>query len=234
MAERREMINLPEWVQVAEAQAPAGTEYWRLTRIEFLDEDRSGGRHHIDIMEPHSPQHRFTIRNENGNKSESTALDKPANEPAANYPMWGMPNKYEAYMEGLPSDKVRGMEMRGNVHVVYRLWYEKARKVTDGGGAGHSEPPPVSPPPGNSQGTPLGTALLAKGEEKLKLRFNPTAAIQKAIFRDGFVPNSDEFSLAQDGVSYLGQRAERLSDGKVRVYYCKQGDFANVQFVERP
>jgi hypothetical protein len=59
------------------------------------------------------------------------------------------------------------------------------------------------------------------------------AALQKAIFRDGFVPNSPEFQINFGGSRYVGQRAERLSDGLVRVYYARLDDLANVQHVER-
>lgn len=85
--------------------------------------------------------------------------------------------------------------------------------------------------------TPPGTLeeiLLAAGEEHQLIQFNPNAALQKAIFQDGFVPNSDEFDLEYDGVQYRGQRAERLSDGIVRVYYAVIGVWDNIMFVERP
>lgn len=85
---------------------------------------------------------------------------------------------------------------------------------------------PIQPLPGPS--------LLAKAEERQVIQFNPNAALQKRIFAEGFVPNSAEFSLVFQGVSYTAQRAERLDTGVVRVYYVRVGDWGNVQIVQRP
>ncbi len=54
------------------------------------------------------------------------------------------------------------------------------------------------------------------------------------MFADGFVPNSPEFQLNVGGVTYIGQRGERLDTGEVRVYFVHDGDFANVFFFARP
>ncbi|RME64849.1 MAG: hypothetical protein D6790_02670, partial [Caldilineae bacterium] len=81
--------------------------------------------------------------------------------------------------------------------------------------------------------TDLRTALLAAGEAHQVIQFNPNAALQKRIFADGFVPNSTEFTLEQDGVRYVAQRAEHLHTGEVRVYYVQEGQWDQVRFVER-
>jgi hypothetical protein len=80
----------------------------------------------------------------------------------------------------------------------------------------------------------LGRALLDEAERRQAIQFNPTAALQKAIFADGFVPNSGEFHLQLAWVSYAGQRAEHLSSGRVRVYYAVAGQWNNVTYAERP
>ncbi len=82
-------------------------------------------------------------------------------------------------------------------------------------------------------GGPLGEALLAQAEAKQVMQFNPGAALQRRIFGDGFVPNSGEFSLDVDGQRYVGQRAEHLGSGAVRVYYVPAGDWSNVQRADR-
>ena len=64
-------------------------------------------------------------------------------------------------------------------------------------------------------------------------KLNPDAALQKAIYAAGFVPTSGEFDVTIAGTAYRGQRAERLSDGQVRVYFAVIGDWAHVQFVQR-
>ena len=79
----------------------------------------------------------------------------------------------------------------------------------------------------------LRDALLAAGEENQVMQFNPDAALQQAIFADGFVPNSGEFELPFDSDTYLAQRAEHLETGDVRVYYVKKPEWDNVQRIER-
>ncbi len=81
---------------------------------------------------------------------------------------------------------------------------------------------------GNAGGG-LGEALLAMGEEKQVLQFNPNAALQKIIFAQGFVPNSTEFGVQLGGVGYTAQRAESLVNGQVRVYYVAGADWGNVR-----
>jgi hypothetical protein len=60
--------------------------------------------------------------------------------------------------------------------------------------------------------TPNST-LLNAAEQRQGIQFNPTAALQKAIFAAGFVPNSGEFNVTHDGTAYIGQRAEYLATG---------------------
>jgi hypothetical protein len=79
----------------------------------------------------------------------------------------------------------------------------------------------------------LDEALLWYGEAAQVIQFNPRAALQKAIFLDGFVPNSGEFSVTWYGREYKAQRAEHMGSGEVRVYYVLDGDWGNVQYVIR-
>src|SRR5947208_271713 len=48
----------------------------------------------------------------------------------------------------------------------------------------------------------VDTALLAEGQKRQVIQFNPNAALQKQVFADGFVPNSSEFGMQISGVSY--------------------------------
>ncbi len=77
-------------------------------------------------------------------------------------------------------------------------------------------------------------SLLAAGEAHQAIQFNPSAALQAAIFGAGFVPNSPEFRLSFEGDRYAVQRAEHLRTGEVRVYYATEGQWQNVRFVRRP
>lgn len=99
------------------------------------------------------------------------------------------------------------------------------------------QPQPVAPPPPAQPAANLGiepvlrASLVAAGRANQRMQFNPNAAIQKRIVADGFVPNSQEFSLDVGGRRYVGQQAEHLRTGEVRVYYVQEGLWDEVQFV---
>lgn len=217
-----EMVNCPAWIKVTKADVPAGTRYWRLVKVEYQNDQQSGGNHHIYSREPHDPNVKMEVSN--GQERWQVALDKPTNEAAGNFAMWAH-NHYSARIAGLPSDQIEGMHMPSNHHVNYVLWWEEAVKA---GGT-----PPTETGGEATTAPALDSALLAQGEAAQLIRFNPDAAIQKVIFREGFVPNSAEFSVTHEGKSYVAQRAERLSDGAVRVFYVQAGDWGNVKWVER-
>ena len=90
-----------------------------------------------------------------------------------------------------------------------------------------SEPEKPEPEP------PLEEKLLAGAAEAQVIEFNPSAALQKEIFADGFVPNSGEFEIKSGGVRYVAQRAEHLGTGEVRVYYVPWGDWSQVGHIQR-
>ena len=95
-------------------------------------------------------------------------------------------------------------------------------------GGGVVEPPEKpKPAPG------LQEKLLAAGERAQVIQFNPQAALQKRIFADGFLPNSPEVELEVEGVQYVGQRAEALGTGEVRVYYVIKGQWDQVAIARR-
>jgi hypothetical protein len=79
----------------------------------------------------------------------------------------------------------------------------------------------------------LGIFMLNEAERRQAIRFNPSAALQKRIFADNFVPNSPEFAWQYGGVNYTAQRGEHLGTGRVRVYYAVTGAWGDVRFVQR-
>ena len=122
---QREMVKVPDWIKVTDANVPAGTRYWRLSRVEYWDDQRSGGTHHIYTMSPYDHNKRIAVSN--GQQTWEVPLDKPNNEPSSNFAMWGG-NYYKAWMTGMPSDSVEGMHMPAKHHVSYLLWWEEATK----------------------------------------------------------------------------------------------------------
>ena len=73
--------------------------------------------------------------------------------------------------------------------------------------------------------------LVAEAVTRQVMHFNPDAALQKRIFDDGFVPNSEEFAVEREGMRFQAQQAEHLRSGERRVYYVAHGDWDNVRFV---
>jgi len=79
----------------------------------------------------------------------------------------------------------------------------------------------------------LRELLLTTGEREQLIRFNPQAALQRRIFLEGFVPNSNEFDVVWEGATYTAQRAEDLASGQVRMYYAPKNDFGDVRYEVR-
>ena len=119
----RTLIDVPEWITITDAQVSPGTEYWFLSKVEYWDDQKSRGTHHIYSKEPHDPSAKMVVSN--GQEEWKVSLDKPSNEPAGNYPMWAH-NRYTAWMDGMPSDRIEGMHMPAKHHVSYLLWWEKS------------------------------------------------------------------------------------------------------------
>lgn len=115
------------WLGVERVECPPSG-CWRVLEVGYQDETQSGGRHHIDVLEPHDPA--LTVLISNGVQTWPEPLEKPLSEPAVQFGMWAG-NVYSAQMEGAPSDRVTGMTMRGPDedsawqahHVVYQLTF---------------------------------------------------------------------------------------------------------------
>jgi murein DD-endopeptidase MepM/ murein hydrolase activator NlpD len=91
-------------------------------------------------------------------------------------------------------------------------------------------PIPAAPP---APKPTLAELLVAAADARQLIHFNNQAALQKRMFEDGLVPNSDEFDLPLRNLTYKAQRAEHLLTGEVRVYYAPTTNFNDVRFVLR-
>jgi len=215
------MSSIPgaPWTKVTAASVSSGQKYWKLAKAEFLGEQASQGRHHI-----------FSG---NGVTLVGTNANGAVIKSSGDIPMWSQ-DEYCVTAEGqgvTASDKVCGLRMEPkNHHVSYRLFFEVAN-----GGGGNPNPNPNPNPTPNPTPAPSGLAqaLLNEAQAKQVIQFNPNAALQKAIFAAGFVPNSGEFKITVSGQVYVAQRAEHLVTGEVRVFYCRDLDWGNVSFVKR-
>lgn len=194
--------------------------HWKLNNdLSWFEDPNAGGNsglHHIFVHTPEDEDVIAHIRNTATGEEwhEPLALKSADGHIAAlEFPMWGSGNMYDLSLEGHPSDTVKRMHLPGNVHVSFHLYFELAEGV----------PAPIT----------LRDALLQKAAEEQLIEFNPDAALQKEIFADGVVPNSPEFPLLFDGISYVAQRAEHLQSGEVRVYFAEIDDYSNVQYEVR-
>ena len=145
----REMIDIPDWIRVKDANVVPGTKYWRLKKVEYWDDKKSRGTHHIYTKSPYNPSVKIVVSN--GQQSWKVPLDKPTSEPSSNFAMWGG-NYYSAWMDGLPSDRIEGMHMPSKHHVSYLLWWEE---TVAGGGSGRASVDRSSATDAASQRTPL-------------------------------------------------------------------------------
>ena len=86
--------------------------------------------------------------------------------------------------------------------------------------------PPVEPPTDSFK-----AILWQQSIERQTIQLNPVAALQAAIFRDGYVPVQAEFWTTIDGIEYAAQAAEHLSAGSRRVYYAVVPNWNDVRFI---
>jgi hypothetical protein len=90
-------------------------------------------------------------------------------------------------------------------------------------------PPPIpNPTPAD-----IYAALVEQGDAHQVIQFNPTAALQKHIFADGFVPNSPEFEGTGALAGYIVQRSEQLGGTEVRYYYVPIERWDEVKYALR-
>jgi hypothetical protein len=205
----RELINVPDWINIVDSNVPAGTEYWHLKRVEYWDSIQSGGTHHIYADKPHDPALRMEVSN--GKQTWFVTLDKPSNEPAGNFPMWS-DNRYSAKMEGA-SDRIEGMHIPQKQHVSFLLIWE--RRIKDG-----------------TQGDSLENILLRKAEE-ISFDLNQEAALFKEMWHAGFVPCSPEFTAVYSGETYVGQAGKKLDTSEECVFFVLSEDWANVRSIKK-
>jgi len=101
----------PYGVTVETATVAPGIPYWRATRVHHLSPQENNGRHHIYIDATKADGGRAFnsqahITWEGG--EHTATLDKPLNEPAANFPLFKW-QKCSVAMRGMPSDRVHGL-----------------------------------------------------------------------------------------------------------------------------
>jgi len=125
-------------VNVEDAPAGPGQQYWRLIEARWEDEQQAGGKHHIyvDVLDEGGNRlvgQSVTVFWGDGNYT-APLEDKPAPDLGFNYQMYASGYAYNIKVEGLPSDIVRGAGMGdlanrfSGIHTAYYLIYQRATK----------------------------------------------------------------------------------------------------------
>lgn len=99
-------------VNVAEASAGSGQQFWRLIEAKWENEQEGGGKHHIYVEVLDEGGNRIvgqpvTVFWAGGGDTGRTE-DKNPPDYAFNYPMYKAGNSYNVKIEGLPSDVLQG------------------------------------------------------------------------------------------------------------------------------
>lgn len=183
----------PTWLKIVEAGSRTtlkpGDKYWFLRRLEVWDDSRQD-KHNIYIQEPHTGAVRVMVTNQNGDTWDVMLNQKPANEPAGNFPMYSG-NIYSVEVKNVPSDRLEGCRMPSNHHWAYYLFFEE-RTV-----------PNPEPNPEPSDPTP---AIIQAGINSQEININDKAALWKFGFKNGFTAAlGDEGTVMVEGVKYVYQ-----------------------------
>jgi hypothetical protein len=113
----REVVNdaASYGVQIQPANVAPGAWYWQAVRVHHLTPQENGGNHHIylDVLDGTARVNGARLRVTWDGGEQIVTVDKPANEPGTNFPMWkwqvcaveclGLSGKE------LPSDRVTGL-----------------------------------------------------------------------------------------------------------------------------
>lgn len=207
-----------------------GDTYYRLVDAAFIDEIEARGQHviSVDVVDEDGNRingarvwHGWPTQKlpEYDERVQATIFGAQLAEwPLyADFDAWQVPGPYWVQPADGKADLFWGAGLPWKRHVSFALVFKRTLY--------HAEQPPAAT---------LSETLLAAGEAAQVIQFNPQAALQKAIFAAGFVPNSPEFQVTFDGDRYVAQRAENLASGEVRIYYVLSGNWGGVEFVTRP
>lgn len=92
-------------------------------------------------------------------------------------------------------------------------------------------PPPEPPPPPPPQPPAFDEHLRAVVEANVAIPLNKDAALQRAIYATGWVPNTAEIRTTYGGQNYAVQGARQLTSDTWRAYFARVGDWGNVAWV---
>ncbi len=214
---------------------PAAKQYWRVVGIYHLTGAENNGNHHVyvDVLGGDGQRinnTRLVLTEENA-KPVYAVVDKPANEPGTNFPLWSKTRATVAVEyptdNPLPSEAVSGIrtdhadEDHGNTwghhsfYIVYQLTTVPEM----------APPPPPPPPPAPSLSLEETIALV--GQPNI-IPLNPEAMFYKVAQSQKL----GERLSAEYDVTYLDKsyRAQIYEKG---IVYAEVGDWGNVKTIAR-
>lgn len=226
----------PRYIIVHTTESPVGVPAENTLRYLVGPNDRGVSVHELAM--PDGKVYRMVPDDVLAHHARSQSVHFPDNTPwqFANHITWGIEG-YQVAGRAVSQEVLALMKVRV-AEACKRLGLDHAQVL------GHREidPDRKSDPVGVSSMDDFRAAigdlllrevLLTAATTHQVMRFNPSASLQRRIFADHFVPNSDEFDVESTGEIYRAQRAEDLGTGQVRVYYCRVPDWLSVQYVER-
>ena len=200
---------VPDWLRIRKATDinPAlgpGSQCFRIKRVEVW----SGAVQSDRTLYIQEPRGNTPARVSDGGQPVSVPLNqKPANEPAGNYPIWA--GQVLWVDMGTSSDRLEGIRLPSNHHWRYDVWFEVA-----------TVPIPETTP-GNQAGA------FKRYAQKAQVIFpNETSFLWKQAKADGFtfqLYNETEQKEGPKTYYHLGVR--NLTTKEERVYWVEKGKY---------
>lgn len=210
--------------------------YWRVVGVHHLTGRENMGNHHIyvDVLDEDGNRIRNArlVLRQSDRAPVFAVVDKPANEPGTNFPMWASTRATVAVEGDLPSEAVAGLrtdhadEEIGNTwghHSFYIVFQRTLISEADTGNSEHED----DTEPGDSSSLTLKETIALVGQP-LIIPLNPDAAFYKiAKQKDLGERLSREYDVDYQSKKYRAQVYEK------GIVYAEIGDWGNVKIISR-
>lgn len=214
-------------VKLVNAVVAPGDMYWHIKEVKFQNEIEAGGRHsiYLDLLDEGGRRivgGRARVTWSNGG-ADLLIEEKQGEEYGGSFPMYRSGNPYNLSGTGIPSDLLTGLGLGDEVnpdipvHSAFLVKMQRRKMAIQ---------------------VPLPQVQMKlQCDAAQVIQFNRKAAIQKAMFRLGYIPNSPEFQGELPpgdlpGGIWVMQRGETLDTGKVMYFGCPLGIYDIVYWTD--
>lgn len=143
-------------IRVDTVSLTEGDLYWRVDGVHLLTASENAGKHHIyaDVLRNGSRVNGARLKIEKvGGKTEYAVIDKPAEEPGTNFPLYANDVATLSVDDSIPSERVTGLRTTyadgepGNTwgHHSFYVVFQLARWAVATAAPGPADPQPGSP-----------------------------------------------------------------------------------------